>query len=266
MASSDSIIRNTYRQITGKEAPDAIIRSARNVPDNELATFFQSGGSTGDPAADFISGILDELTKPLEEATRRAGEFDKNNPFVFDEVLAQDSAKERLSPYYEAELRDFLTGVTRSRGRTIQDEERFRQELDTTTENTSARIRRNIDETIKSSEEGFAGSGLLASGARQRTTGMQNIEGGENLSDFLRKQQLAGTESTLRKNRTLEDLASTEATGLRQSRAAQETALTTDVEQQRKEAQQKRELERQQYIGYPLATGQSSLSSVFGLS
>lgn len=229
---------------------------------------YEGGGSygSGDPAKDFINSILDDLTRPLKEATQRAGEFDKNNPFAFDEVLARDSANERLSPFYESELRDFMTGVTRARGRTIQDEEKFRQELDTTTENTSARIRRNIDETIKSSEEGYAGSGLLASGARERTTGIQGIEGGENLNDFMRKQTAARNEAATNKSRALEDLATREATGIRQSKAAQETALTTDVEEQRREANQKREYERQQYIGYPLASGTGSLSSIFGIS
>jgi hypothetical protein len=270
MASSDSIIRNTYRQVTGQEAPDSVLRSARNIPDNELSSFFQSGGGagagSGDPAADFINSILDDITKPLKEATERAGKFDRENPFVFDEVLAEQSANERLSPYYESELRDFMTGVVRARGRTLEDEKRLRTELDTTTETTSARIRRNVEETIKSSEEGFAGSGLLTSGARERTTGVEKIEGDENLGDFMRKQEGARNESQIREGRTLQDIGTKEATGIRTSTAAKDTAITTDVLDQQKEANQKREFERQQFIGYPLASGTGSLSSIFGLT
>jgi uncharacterized protein with von Willebrand factor type A (vWA) domain len=265
MASSDAIIRNTYRQVTGQEAPDSVLRAARAVPDNELESFIKGGAKSGDPAADFINSILDEITKPLKEATERAGQFDRENPFVFDEVLARESAEERLSPYYEAELRDFLTGVTRARGRTLQDEQRLRTELDTTTETTSARIRANVEETIRSSEEGFAGSGLLSSGARERTTGMQEIQGEENLSDFMRKQTGARTESQIRESRNLEDIATKEATGIRTSQAAKETALSTDVLGQKTESAQKRELERQNFIGYPLAGGTNSLQSIFGL-
>lgn len=223
-----------------------------------------SGGS-GDPAGDFIKSVLDDLTKPLREALDRAKQFDDKNPFAFDEELARASAEERFDPYYEAELRDFLTGINKTRSRTKEDEEALRTELDITTEQTGGKLRKNLEETIKTSEEGYAGAGLLFSGARERTTGIQETEGTQDIENLDRQSAIQKNQSLTRESRTLEDLAGTEATGLRESGAARETALTTDVEGQRKESLQKRELERQNFIGFPLGGGSSSISSIFGI-
>lgn len=275
MASSDTTIRNVYRQVTGREIPETLINSARGVPDDQLAAFFsgQSGGGYQPQTADdYVNSVfqqtLDAIQKaaqPAIDALKRSKEFDEKNPFTFDEILARQSAEERLNPYYEAELRDYLTGIYRTKGRTIQDEEALRNELNTTTEQTTGRIRRTLEDTIQSTQNAADDSGLLFSGKSLREEGKQAVQGEEDLSTALRQAELQQRQSKLREQRTLEDLASSEATYRRRQTAEQETALTTDVEQQKKEAQQQRELERQQYIGYPIVSGQQSLSSIFGI-
>lgn len=279
MASSDSIIRNTYRQVTGQEASDAVVNSARNVSDDQLASFFSGGGgntgfsmeSFSDPnsyADSLINSVLDSIKKasqPLLDAAKRSGEFDEKNPFVFDELLARSSAEERLSPYYQAELKDYITGVERARGRTVQDEELLRQELTTKVEETQGNLRRDLNETIKMTQEAADDAGLLFSGKRLRNEGKAQVDTEQDLATTLKGTELQKAQSLTRQTRGLEDLLSGEQTFRRRQTAEQETALQTDVSQQKTEAQQQRELERQQYVGYPLTTGTSSLTSILGL-
>lgn len=270
MASSDSFIRNKYREVTGRSADDSVLRAARSIPDQDLASFFQSGGveayaNSPEAAIESARQAVLEAFKPFEEAAKRSGEFDEKNPFIFDEALARASSEERFDPFYQAELRDFLTGINRQRGRTVQDEERLRKELTTETENYVGRAKREIDQALEGSKEGFAGAGLFFGGQRLRREGQIGIEGEEKIGDFTRGQGIRQEESQLRQARTLEDIGSRESTTRRQLGAARETDILTDIAGQRREQQQQRELERQQFVGYPLATGTSGLQSILGL-
>lgn len=280
MASSDSIIRNVFRQVTGQEASDAAINAARDIPDQQLASFFSgSGGSAGFAAGagggggpttadSLINSVLESIKKasqPLLDATKRSQEFDEKNPFVFDEILARQSAEERLSPYYQAELKDYVTGIERSRGRTVQDEEQLRAELDTKTDQVQGNLRRDLEETIRGTQEAADDSGLLFSGRRLRQEGKAAVETEEDLATSLKGTDVQKAESLKRQGRNLEDLLSQEQTFKRRQQAEQETSLQTDVEEQKREQQQQRELERQQFVGYPLTTGTQSLTSILGL-
>lgn len=270
MASSDVIIRNEARRVLGREATESEVASGRSVDDAQLAEFFRSGG-----AENFLSspeGILEaskraatEFFQPFRDAATRAGEFEEKNPFSFDEALARASSEERFDPFFQAELGEFIEGVNLQRGRTVQDEESLRRELTASTESFVGRTGRQISQALESSREGFAGAGLFFGGRRKRAEGQIGIEGQEELATGLRKADVAGRESLLRQRRGLEDIGLQKKRGLRLQTAGRETALRTDVEQQRREAQQQRELERQQFIGFPLAGGGSSLSSIFNL-
>lgn len=270
MASSDSIIRNTYRQITGQEADQSIIDAARNVPDQELENFIRGGGAQAyamSPEAQIqkMRQVVLDAFKPYEDAAKRSGEFDEKNPFIFDEALARASSQERFDPFYNAELQDFVTGVERARTRTTQDEEKIRQELTTQTNQYVGEAKRQLDEALEASREGFAGAGLFFSGKRVRREGQ--LESGEErqTSEFLRQQGLKEEDSQTRQTRTFEDLDLTENRQRRLLGAERETSLLTDVEKQRQEALKRREFERQQYVGFPLATGTSSLNTMLGV-
>lgn len=252
-----------YLAESGRQAELDALRAKADGSFERAKAAYETGdaGITGDPATDYINKIIDSITAPLKQANERAGQFDSNNPFSFDELLAKQSAEERLSPYYESELRDYVSGANRARGRTMQDEQRLRRELDITTETTSGRLKQDIQETIKSTEEGFASSGLLNSGARERATGITDTRGSEDLSSYLRGQDYTRNQSVNRESRNLEDIAAGQNTYQRKLSAEQATSLTTDVEQQRQQALAKRELERQNYIGYPLGGGTQSVNS-----
>lgn len=269
MASSDTIIRNIYRQVTGQEADDTVIRAARGVPDSDLEQFFAEGGvqqfmTSPDAQIDSIRNVVLEAFKPFEEASERAGRFEEENPFTFDEALARQSAEERFDPFYDAELGDYVSGIDRARSRTVQDEQRLRRELTTETDQFVGRTRQQIDDAIEGSKEGFAGAGLFFSGERLKREGRIEQAGEQDISDQLRRQRLGLEESQLRQERTLTDLGADERTARRKTGAARETDILTDVEQQRGEALKRREFQRQQFVGFPLATGSSSIRSLLG--
>ncbi|HEC65916.1 MAG TPA: hypothetical protein ENI23_11535 [bacterium] len=274
MASSDSTIRNVYRQVTGQEADDSVLRSARSVPDESLASFFSGGGAddfAADPQSDIekiITAIKQstlETSKFFEEQDRRAGEFEEKNPFLFDEALARASAEERFDPFYDAELGEFMTGITRQKERSTEDAEVLRKELTTQTEQFVGRAGRDIKEALESSREGFAGAGLFFSGKRLKREGDINIAGEEGTSDFLRRQKLKQREGDIGLTRGLEDISLRETTARRRVGAARETDILTDVAGQRKEELGKREFARQQFIGSPLSSGTSGINAFLGV-
>lgn len=212
-----------------------------------------------DPAQDFISRIYDTITRPFVEQQQRAADFDKNNPFAFDEALARSSSEERFNPYYQAELGDFLTGVERTRSRGKQDEEKLRRDLEVSSDLAIGREKRDLQETLRSSEEGFAGSGIFMSGERLRSSGRQEVRSEEGITDLQNKVGDQIGTSNVRQSRLMEDLLSQERTGTRKLGAAKETDILTDIEQQRQEALKRRELARSNYIGIPGGGGISSI-------
>ncbi len=217
-------------------------------------------------ADNYIKNILDTVTKPVMDAASRAKTFDEQNPFRFDETLATASAKERFDPYYNAELSDFMSGVQRKRTATIQDEEAIRKELIAQTTSTTVSTQNALDRALRASEQGYASSGLFGSGEQLANTGEQTVDTGNNMADYLRKQDLARTQSQLGQERTLADLTAGTQTFQRQLGAIQSTATLTDVEQQKQDELRKRELARQNYVGYPLAGGSASLSALYGIT
>jgi hypothetical protein len=224
---------------TQTQSPDAIIQSLKNV--------------------------VNDAINPQLEAENKLGEYMKKNPFTFDEALAKLSAEERFNPYYDAELKDFLTGVERTRSRTVQDEETLRQELTTQTENYVGRTKRDIDQAITASGEGFSGAGLYASGRRIREGAMIDIKGQENISDTLRKSNLSTQESQLRQSRTLEDLGTQQATFGRRLGAEKETNVLSDIQQQKRDEANQYWNNAIQYAGAPLSSNSETLNRLLGV-
>jgi len=234
---------------------------------NEWRRAMESRGylSGEDAASSFINESIDPLVKLYEEAQNRAKQFDEENPFVFDEVLARGSAEERFNPFYESELRDYLGGVYAQRGRTTQDERILLSDLTEDTTRFNRRTQRQLESALLASEQGYAGTGLFESGERLRASGTQRVETKEDVGEFMLGKQRRERNISLAAERSLEDSLREEATTRRKMTAARETDIRTDIEQQRKEEQQQREFERQQFIGQPYATGLSSTRSIYGV-
>src|SRR3990167_268970 len=90
----------------------------------------QQGGNTGTNSVDeFVNAFIDPVGKAIEEWSKKLEEFDRNNPFAFDEAQAKASAGERLNPYYTATLDEFMTGIRRASARSVEDQTRTIGEL-----------------------------------------------------------------------------------------------------------------------------------------
>jgi len=198
--------------------------------------------SANSPEA-LIQSISDEIAKSMEVYTKRGEEFDAKNPFNFDEMQARSSAEQAFNPYYSAELNDFVKGIDMKR-KSTEGERDLLSELNRT---AAGAERRNLDEAIRQSEEGYAGSGLFFSGARERGTGMAEIGGAEKARS--RESQFKFGQEELGRN--LQGLNTSEATGRRQISAEQTTNIESRIANLKAEESARHETERAQYIGYP---------------
>ena len=122
-------------------------------------------------------------------------------------------------------------------------------ELNTDASKLSDKERLSTQEAIRSSEEGFAGSGLFFSGKRERQTGLETVQGNQ-AQEAIQTNLERGTSSSLRSNTRLqEDLALQTARQKRLTEAERMTSLETDISKQKRESELQRGLERLQFAG-----------------
>lgn len=225
---------------------DPHINPATGQWDDNYYAQTQGGGS-------FVDQILQAVTDPLqaeiESWWKRLDEYDKNNPFAFDEALARASAEERLNPYYDATMNEFMQGVRASSTRSVEDMTRTIGELNVDASKLSDKERLATQEAIRSSEEGFAGSGLFFSGKRQRQTGLQEVSGLQTQEGIQTNLERSVASSTRSNTRLQEDLALQKARQERLTEAERTTALETDIAKQKKESAYQRALEQAQFAG-----------------
>jgi hypothetical protein len=226
------------------------------MPDTSFLNDYGGGGYTNTAPSqssgggtDIVSALVDPISEALSKWREKLQEFDKNNPFAFDEAQARASAEERLNPYYDAELNDFMTGIRNSRNRSFEDMTRTIGELNVDASKLSERERFTTQEAIRSSEEGYAGSGLFFSGQKERATGINEIKGGQTQEDIQTNLSRNLASTTRANTRTTEDLALQEARQTRLLEAGRTTSLETDISAQKKEAENRRALERLQFAG-----------------
>lgn len=221
-----------------------------------------------DPVSSMLQSIMDDQTKKLEEYTRKSKEFDTKNPFIFDEMLGVErtKVKERLDPYYEQTLSDFLTGVNIKRSRSLEDERTLLTEVQEDVDRIAGDEKLRLTDAIERSREGFADAGLYTSGARLRDQGREEAQSGKTLADTLTKQERAKKQITTQTGRLGEDLALEER--LKRRDLSQEQSFETEsqalAETQRR--QQQREFEKGQYTGpYPTINPSTYQSGLFNL-
>ncbi len=214
----------------------------------------QESGGGGEPqptsADELFNKIISESQSQMDEMTKRAGEFDASNPFNFDEVQARASAGERYNPYYSSELSDMMKGISLRR-QSAEGEKSLLSELNQVAIGAD---KRNLDEAVRASEEGFAGAGLFNSGARERGTGMAQISG----LDTAKTREANYGYNQAQIGRQLTGLGTEQATGQRKITAEQTSTIESDVAKQKAEEQARREYEKAQYIGYPYVTSNNS--------
>ena len=212
----------------------------------EFASDFamRGAGQSPDQAADLLLNQVDDWNSKIAQ-------YEKENPFAYDEAQLRASAEERLNPYYEAELGDFVEGVENQRNRSAEDEKNVITELTARAETLTGRIRRKLSQALEASKEGFAGANLFFSGRRLREGGEMKVESADQMADIDREKRLGIEDTQLKRRRLLEDLGLRERTFNRQLGAEKETALTTDVERQKKDAYTQYYGQMQESLGIP---------------
>ena len=212
--------------------------------------FDEQGNPTSEPPEVMMARLSKELSTQMDEMSKRVTDYDENNPFNFDEMLAQASAQERYNPYYNAELSDFLKGIDTER-QSAEGDKNLLVELNRI---AAGAEKRNIDEAIRASEEGFAGVGLFESGARERATGLEKIQGQEQTGEREARFKYGMEEGA----RQLGSIGTQEQTGKRRLLAEKTATIQSDVENQKAEERARWEYERAQYLGNPYVTSQTS--------
>jgi hypothetical protein len=164
--------------------------------------------TSANPLDDVNKMIQDAFTNLNTEANRLFGEYNKNRPFNLDLVLAESGkqAAEQIDPYYKESLNTYLTGVERRITRSKEDAETVLGELSEQTKSYSKDLQDKLASATEQAEEGFANVGLLESGKALRTEGQIEVEGQNQLTDFLRGQGLRQDRTGQGLTRGLEDI------------------------------------------------------------
>ena len=189
--------------------------------------------------AGLIQTVMDDYNKKFDEYTRKYNEFDKNNPFVFDKVLGEERAKvsQRLDPYYNQTLSDYLTGVDLQRKRGLEDERKILTEINQDVTKLTGQQQLEAQDAIDRSREGAVDAGLYTSGARLRAQGRIEEAQGRAEDQTLQTAERKTKDVQLTGERQKQDL------GL------QETRTRRDIEQERQyqtESQSLTEVDRLQ--------------------
>lgn len=166
-----------------------------------------SGGS-GSTLEQVNKMITDSFTKLNTEAIAKFGEYKKNNPFALDQVLAAKTtlAAEQIDPYYNETITNYLTGINNKIQRSKEDAQMVLDELGTQSSLFTERTGASLTKAIENARSGYAESGLLSSGAALGATGETTVASGENLSDFLRGNELSQKKTTMGLSRDLTDI------------------------------------------------------------
>lgn len=227
-----------------------------------------AGPSADDIQKATFDAIVQAYDRVKTEYFSKASEFDTKNPFAFDEALAKGAAKLEIDPYYDQKLGDFLLGVTTTRSRGVQDEKSLLTEINQDIDTYTGKSQFLVDRAVRQAEEGQADANLFDSGAAKALSGELKLEAKENQSNYMTGQERRIGDTRLKTGRLLEDLGNQERIGTRDINTSREFDILSDVKRQGLESAQRREYERNQYLGpapsESLADFQRRSSSIIG--
>ena len=232
---------NEFARLNPAQQNELAIRNGYTGTSDYYDQQNRGGGNGGVTTADsFLQQLIEEQKAEFDKLAKLDKDFQANNPFSFDELLAKASAEERFNPYYEAELKDFTQGIERQK----QSAEGSMKLLTDLNRIQVGQDKRNLDDAISAAEEGFAGAGLYNSGAKERGVGQTLISG----QDTANTRSLNYNEALAGGKRQLSDINQNLATGTRHMAAAKATDITTEVEKLKTEEEARHATERLQYL------------------
>lgn len=213
----------------------------------------EGGGGGANSAEELMRVVQEKYQKMLDDYNTKFGEFEKNNPFVFDKVLEEEQAiaSQRLDPYYQQTLGDYLTGINTKRQRSMDDERTLLTELTADVDSYTGQNKLNLDKILNQTREGAADAGLYFSGARLGQEGEAKQAAGESLANTLRgtgqkTDQILTAGKRLNEDLTLDETQKRRDLAADEAYQVQSQSLASTLQRQKT-----REFERAQSIGAP---------------
>lgn len=275
MSLNTAQIRDRAREITGRTISDQEAQQVMNVTgggdEAQVYAYFRGGsGSPGsssgggaDTAASLIQAAIDKYTGLFDEYSRKYREFDAANPFVFDDILSEESriASQRLDPYYQQTLGDFLSGVEKKRQRGYEDTRNLLAELNQDINDYTGDAKLGLQRSVERTREGYADVGLSQSGAALGSEGIQAAQTGDQLNRYLSRQEERRTGINRAQDRFITDLGLEESLQRRNLAREQAYNVQSQALGETERRQRQREYEKAQYTGLPPGASPQQYSS-----
>lgn len=159
------------------------------------------------PTVNPAQQIIDIATQNQAKANQAFKDYNKSNPFNYDQVLAENTtkAKEQLDPYYNETLSNYLLGVTRKVANSASDTRDLLGELTASTDSFGRDTQLKLTDTLNKAGQGYADAGLFDSGARLNTEGLAKTESQNATTDFTRQQDYKAKQATTADQRVQQD-------------------------------------------------------------
>lgn len=183
--------------------------------------------------------IQDSTQRAYDEYFSKIKDFEAKNPFAFDEALATKVSTERINPYYDQKLGDFLQGIDTNRKRSTEDQQTVLNQIQQDTTAYEGKNKFMLDRALRQSQEGQADAGLFDSGVAKANSGEIQVDNNQNLSDYLRGQNNRIQSTNTTATRTAEDLALNQKIGTRDIGAQKQADVLTDVQKQQQDQTKK---------------------------
>lgn len=151
--------------------------------------------------------IQDAMFKLDDAYFSKIKDFNKNNPFVYDDVLKQEITKAgtRLDPYYMQQLNDYTRGIDLQKSRSAEDMRKTLSTLTADMESYSKESKQALDTALEKSRQGFADVGNYFSGAMAKETAKTGLDSNQQLSEYTRGKEDSMDASRLTNERNLQD-------------------------------------------------------------
>lgn len=198
---------------------------------------------------EYANKIIEAQQKQIKEETSFLEQYTKDNPFIFDEELARQSATAEYEPYYSELLKDYTSDIELKK-QSVADETQLITKLRSFDQQANSMAYR---QAVANAQEGYAGSGMFFSGNRAR--GVGELTAGYSLGEQRAGEAYGAQQRGLeRQNLALEtDLGRK----TRDIGREQEAAVESGILQRQSEAQKQYylPLEQSYYRRFPAGTG-----------
>lgn len=151
--------------------------------------------------------IADTVGKLDEKYFAKIKEFNTNNPFKYDEVLAQEVTKAgtRLDPYYKQTLDDYTKGINLQKSRSLEDRDRTLSNLNADLDTYKEETKNNLMDALEKSRQGYADVGNYFSGAQAKTTAKVGLASGDALDKYTKGKEESMNTAKLTDTRNQQD-------------------------------------------------------------